>query len=213
LLTRINCCGTVEPAPEGSLNAEYPVAPAVVVTEKLELLARLKPISLEEAVVIVFPLLYAACKFWDEESHFTSLFEESTQVVEPAFWASPVKVNEPPVKFIAILLPLPGVRETGPVVVNFLPEPKAKSVLIVVVPLVAPSEIAVAPPPIFKFVEPLLKRLTVVSPKMFEVELLPWTVNVPLVVTAPVNCEAPSIVSVPLAWMLPVLSILTPVDV
>ena len=83
--------------------------------------------------------------------------------------------------------------------VNFLPEPRVKSVFTVVVPVVAPKEMVDAPPPIYKEEEPELKRLTVELEETILAFVVPLTVRVSLVVTAPLNREVPLIVKVPLA--------------
>ena len=84
-----------------------------------------------------------------------------------------------------------------------------KPLFTVVVPVEAPREIAVAAPPILRFVAPVLKRL----PVALVVEIVPpLTPRLPAVVTLPVKVEVPSIVRLPFACRLPVLEIERPVE-
>lgn len=83
-----------------------------------------------------------------------------------------------------------------------------RAFLIVVVPEVAPKVTVVAAPPMLRVVALALKRFPVAAVVVTEP---PLTATLPEVVTLPVRVEAPSTVNAPLAWILPVLLIVTPV--
>ncbi len=84
-----------------------------------------------------------------------------------------------------------------------------RSLLTVVNPVVSPSEITVASPPMFKVVALVLKReavpaVVVMSP--------PFNAKSPADVMSPVNVDVPSMIKLPFAERLPVLVILRPVE-
>ena len=84
-----------------------------------------------------------------------------------------------------------------------------KLLLMLVVPVVAPRLSAVAAPPMLRVVAPVLNRFAVEA----VVEIVPpFTARLEAAVTSPVRVDVESIVSEPLACMLPVFEIVTPVE-
>jgi hypothetical protein len=86
--------------------------------------------------------------------------------------------------------------------------------LIVVVPeeapLFLPITMVVAAPPKLIAVAPVLNIEAVPVSVVVMDGLTPFNAKFPLEVMAPVKVEAPSTVSVPLAWIFPVLEIVAP---
>ena len=80
-----------------------------------------------------------------------------------------------------------------------MPEATVKAPLTVVVPLVAPSEMVVAAPPILRVVAVVLNKLAVVFEAIRSDEVTPLIVTPFEAVTAPVRRDAPSTVKVPFA--------------
>ena len=83
------------------------------------------------------------------------------------------------------------------------------ALLILAVPLVAPRLSVVAAPPTLRVVAVVLNKLAVVWVVVSEP---PLTATLAAAVTLPVSVEMPSMVKVPLAWILPVFDTLTPVE-
>ena len=140
-------------------------------------------------------------------------FEPSTHTAVPIVGTSPEIVRkELAPGFVAIktLLPDPGVRETGPVVVKVLPEASVKLLLTVVVPEPFPIEMVVAAPPIFKVVATVLNKLPVVFAEIRSADEAPEIVTPFEAVTAPVKSEVESTVNVPFACISPAEDMVTP---
>jgi hypothetical protein len=117
-------------------------------------------------------------------------------------------------KLKVTLLEAGGLNVAAPLAVNELLAVNApvavKALLTVVVPVFLPMLIVVALFPMFKAVMAVLKMEAV--PVSVEVicGLVPFRAKLPFDVIAPVKVEAPSTVSVPLAWIFPVVEIETP---
>jgi hypothetical protein len=103
-----------------------------------------------------------------------------------------------------------GVNVDWPNAVKVFPVATVRAPFTVVVPLVAPSEIAVAAPPILRVVAVVLNKLAVVFAAIRSEVVAPSMVMPFEAVTAPVRRDAPSTVNVPFAWMSPAFEIVTP---
>ena len=149
--------------------------------------------------------------------HFVTLFEPSRQSNVPAVTGvvRPFRIKNESLSVVMVTSFAPdgvnavaprtersALAETFPVTVNAL--------FTVVVPVAAPRETVVAAPPIFKVVALELKTEAV--PVEVVVISLPFNAKSPEEVIFPVNVDAPSTVKVPLAWILPVLDKLIPVE-
>ena len=149
------------------------------------------------------------------------MFDPSIQRVVPVAVPRPVTFkNESASVLIVTPLVLFGEKVLCPLAVKVCPlatvapplaviKPVAvKALLTVVVPVEAPRAKVVAAPPTFKVVAVVLNRSALVLVVVIEP---PLTATFPPAVTLPVRVDVLSIVSVPLAWILPELEMETPV--
>ena len=115
--------------------------------------------------------------------------EPSIQSAVPVLDCKPLTVRKLEALVLIVTLFEPfGVKETAPVVVKLFPVPKARLLLIVVVPLVAPRETVLAAPPMLSVVAVVLNKLPVVWLVAMVPEL---ALIVPAAVTAPVVVRSP----------------------
>lgn len=105
-----------------------------------------------------------------------------------------------------------GSSETGPKADSVFDEATVKLPLTVVVPAAAPRDRVVAAPPILRVVAVVLNKLAVVFDEIRSADEAPETVIPAEAVTAPVNCEVPSTVMLPLVERSPAFVILSPVE-
>jgi len=102
----------------------------------------------------------------------------------------------------------PPLKVDNPVKV-LIPETR-RSLLTVVVPVVAPKEIVVASPPMDRLVTVVLNSVAVPVVEVISADTAPLTARSAPNVTLPVNVDVPSMVRFPLACMFPVFDIDTP---
>ena len=164
----------------------------------------------------------------EEAEHLVTLLEASIHKVVPAVpgVVSPVRIrNESASVLIVTSLVLSGEKVEVPLAVKVWPVATVapplkvaspvpvkvpvttKSLLTVVVPVPAPSDRVVAAPPMLKLVAPELNKVAV--PEVVVISP-PFTATSPEVKTFPVKVEVPSMVKLPLAWIVPELEMETP---
>jgi hypothetical protein len=155
--------------------------------------ARVKAMLLPEVVVIELPLLYADCRLWELALQEMTSFAPFIHNVVPVLEVRPLSMRfEVPEEVIVTLSLEAGVKETDPVVVRDWPEPRAKLLLTVVVPVAAPMFTVVAAPAILTVVALVLKRLAIREVVVSEPPLaamFPLAVRLPLLAT--VNSVTP----------------------
>ena len=129
----------------------------------------------------------------------------------PVIVVTPTIVKNESVSVLKVISLVPdGVKDTAPVVVKVFPEPRVKSLLIVVVPDVAPRDTVVAAPPMFKVVAVVLNRLAVVLDAFKSEDAAPLMVTPLEAVTAPVKVDVPSTTRLPLAETSPLVAKVVP---
>ena len=89
-----------------------PVPPLVKLKEVwvVKPLPKVKLRSLPSVVVMVLPVLYAACSPNGAELHLTTWFDPSKQIALPLTVCIPFKVKEELLRSIVIPLPIPGAK-------------------------------------------------------------------------------------------------------
>jgi len=155
--------------------------------------ARVKAMLLPVVVVMLLPLLYAACRLWEVALQVMTSFDPFIHNDVPVFEVKPLSMRlEVPEEVIVTLSPEAGVRETLPVVVKVWLLPMVKLLLTVVVPVAAPILSVVAAAPKLIVVALVLKRLAVVAVVVRDPPLaatLPLAVRLPVLPT--VNSVTP----------------------
>ena len=180
--------------------------------DEVVVFAKVKAISLASVVVIVFPPLYADCKEKVAPPHFVTLFEASTQRVEPATpgVVRPLRTRYEVAEVLSVMLfPLLGVSVEAPFAVNGCPfttvapplsvarPPTLSALLIVVVPEELAILTVVALPPMLSPVALVLNKVAV--PVFVVVIFPPLTARFAPAVTFPVRVEVRSTVRAPFA--------------
>jgi len=139
-----------------------------------------------------------------------TLFEASTQRVEPAVpgVVKPFKVKNESASVFTVTPLVPEGEKVDWLLAVKLP----LRVVAPVTPKVPPR--LVAPVPTEKVLEPVTEvgAFKEMAPVPVERVVAPVWEKLPAVVTSPVRVEAPSTVKLPLAWMLPAVEIVTPVE-